>query len=127
MSRPASRKSTRLAYASIPRSFAAGRDVEQLELVARFCEEIAKGASILVAVGSFEGASAASLGLVGFVGSAWQSLRGGTIDSLVRLNLALSPRAEGGAVVDSRGRVILPDVEREDFEAEHATRRLNLA
>jgi S1-C subfamily serine protease len=61
---------------------------------------------LIFAVGSFEGAPAASLGLVGFVGSAWQSLRGGTIDSLLRLDLALSPRAEGGAVVDSRARVV---------------------
>jgi len=61
---------------------------------------------VILAVGSFEGAPAASFGLVGFVGSAWQSLRGGTIDSLLRLDLALDARAEGGAVVDSRGRVI---------------------
>ena len=61
---------------------------------------------VILAVGSFEDAPAASFGLVGFVGSAWQSLRGGTIDSLVRLDLALDARAEGGAVVDSRGRVV---------------------
>src|SRR5215831_3710657 len=61
---------------------------------------------VILAVGSFEGAPAASFGLVGFVGSAWQSLRGGTIDSLLRLDLALDARAEGGAVVDSRGRVV---------------------
>src|SRR6516162_3312115 len=61
---------------------------------------------VILAVGSFEGAPAASFGLVGFVGSAWQSLRGGTIDSLVRLDLALGARAEGGAVVDSQGRVV---------------------
>jgi trypsin-like peptidase len=57
---------------------------------------------VILAVGSFEGAPAASLGLVAFVGSAWQSLRGGTIDSLLRLDVSLSPRAEGSAVVDSR-------------------------
>jgi S1-C subfamily serine protease len=61
---------------------------------------------VIVAVGSFEGAPAASFGLVGIVGSAWQSLRGGTIDSLLRLDLALDARAEGGAVVDTRGRVV---------------------
>jgi S1-C subfamily serine protease len=61
---------------------------------------------VILAVGSFEGAPAASFGLVGFVGSAWQSLRGGTIDNLLRLDLALDARAEGGAVVDSRGRVV---------------------
>jgi hypothetical protein len=32
----------------------------------------------ILAVGGFEGAPTASFGLVGFVGSAWQSLRGGT-------------------------------------------------
>ena len=34
------------------------------------------------------------------------ALRGGTIDSLIRLDLALSPAAEGGAVVDVQGRVV---------------------
>ena len=61
---------------------------------------------MILTVGSFEGAPAASFGLVAFVGSAWQSLRGGTIDSLLRLDLALDARAEGGAVVDSQGRVV---------------------
>ena len=61
---------------------------------------------VILAVGSFEGAPAASFGLVGFVGSAWQRLRGGTIDSLLRLDLALDARAEGGAVVDLRGQVV---------------------
>jgi S1-C subfamily serine protease len=37
---------------------------------------------------------------------AWHSLRGGTIDSLIRLDLALSAAAEGGAVVDVQGRVL---------------------
>jgi S1-C subfamily serine protease len=32
--------------------------------------------------------------------------RGGTIDSLIRLDLALSPAAEGGALVDVQGRVV---------------------
>src|SRR5262249_31225235 len=34
------------------------------------------------------------------------SVRGGTIDRLIRLDLALSPAAEGGALVDVQGRVI---------------------
>jgi S1-C subfamily serine protease len=61
---------------------------------------------VILAVGSFEGAPTASFGLVGFVGGAWQSLRGGMIDSLLRLDLAIDARAEGGAVVDSRGQVV---------------------
>jgi S1-C subfamily serine protease len=58
------------------------------------------------AVGSHEGAPIASLGIVGYVGGAWSSSRGGTIDSLIRLNLTLSPLAEGGALVDVTGRVL---------------------
>ena len=51
----------------------------------------------------YEGAPVASLGTLAFVGGAWQSSRGGAIDSLLRLDLGLSPAAEGGAVVDVHG------------------------
>lgn len=61
---------------------------------------------IVLAVGSHDGAPVASLGIVGFVGGAWHSSRGGAIDSLWRLDLALSPVAEGGALVDVEGRVL---------------------
>ena len=61
---------------------------------------------VVLALGNHEGAPIASLGIVAIAGPAWHSLRGGTIDSLIRLNLALSPAAEGGAVVDVQGRVI---------------------
>jgi S1-C subfamily serine protease len=61
---------------------------------------------IVLGIGSYEGAAVASLGIVAFVGSAWYSLRGGTIDSFLRLDLALSSVAEGGALVDVHGRVL---------------------
>jgi S1-C subfamily serine protease len=61
---------------------------------------------IVLAVGNHEGAPIASLGIVAIAGPAWHSLRGGTIDSLIRLDLTLSPAAEGGAVVDVQGRVV---------------------
>jgi S1-C subfamily serine protease len=61
---------------------------------------------VVLAVGSHEGAPVASLGIVGFVGGAWHSSRGGAIDHLLRLDLSLSPRAEGGALVDMDGRVL---------------------
>jgi len=61
---------------------------------------------IVLGIGSHEGTAVASLGIVAFVGSAWHSLRGGTIDSFLRLDLALSPAAEGGALVDVHGRVL---------------------
>jgi S1-C subfamily serine protease len=61
---------------------------------------------VVLAVGSHDGAPVASLGIVGFVGGAWHSSRGGAIDHLLRLDLSLSPRAEGGALVDMDGRVL---------------------
>jgi S1-C subfamily serine protease len=61
---------------------------------------------VVLAIGNHEGAPMASLGIVAIAGPAWHSLRGGTIDSLIRLDLALSPAAEGGAVIDVQGRVV---------------------
>jgi S1-C subfamily serine protease len=61
---------------------------------------------VVLAIGNHEGAPMASLGIVAIAGPAWHSLRGGTIDSLIRLDLALSPAAEGGAVIDVEGRVV---------------------
>ena len=61
---------------------------------------------VVLAIGNHEGAPIASLGIVAIAGPAWRSLRGGAIDSLIRLDLTLSPAAEGGAVVDVQGRVV---------------------
>jgi S1-C subfamily serine protease len=61
---------------------------------------------VVLAIGNHKGAPVASLGIVAFVGGAWHSLRGGTIDSLIRVDLALSAAAEGGALVDVQGRVV---------------------
>ena len=36
----------------------------------------------------------------------WRSSRGGTIDNFLRLDLTLSPAAEGGALVDTQGRIL---------------------
>jgi S1-C subfamily serine protease len=65
-----------------------------------------RAGQVVLAVGAYDGAPVASLGTVGFVGGAWQSSRGGAIDSFLRLDVALSPSAEGGAVVDARGAAI---------------------
>lgn len=61
---------------------------------------------MVLAIGSHQGAPLAALGIVAFAGGAWESVRGGTIDTLIRLDLALSPASEGGALVDTQGRVI---------------------
>lgn len=61
---------------------------------------------LALAVGRHEDGPIASQGIVGFMGGPWQSLRGGTIDHLLRLDLALSPSAEGGALIDASGKVL---------------------
>jgi S1-C subfamily serine protease len=60
---------------------------------------------VVLAVGNHRGAPLAGLGIVAIAGGPWHSLRGGTIDSLIRLDLGLSTAAEGGALVDAEGRV----------------------
>ena len=61
---------------------------------------------VVLAVGIHQGAPLASLGVVAFAGGPWQSLRGGAIDKLIRLDLGLSLAAEGGALIDVEGRVV---------------------
>lgn len=61
---------------------------------------------LVLAVGNYDGAPSAGLGIVAFVGGPWQSSRGGAIDNFVRLDLGLSPSAEGAAVVDPHGGVV---------------------
>ena len=74
--------------------------------VATTAEAQLRAGQVVVAVGNHEGAPLAALGIVALAGGAWHSLRGGTIDSLIRLDLALSPAAEGGALVNLQGRVV---------------------
>jgi S1-C subfamily serine protease len=61
---------------------------------------------VVLAIGNHQGAPLASLGLVAIAGGAWHSRRGGAIDSLIRLDMALSQAAEGGALVDTQARVV---------------------
>jgi S1-C subfamily serine protease len=61
---------------------------------------------VVLAIGNHEGAPVASLGIVATVGGPWHSLRGGTIDNLIRVDLVLSPAAEGGALIDAQGRLV---------------------
>jgi S1-C subfamily serine protease len=61
---------------------------------------------MVLAIGNREGAPVASLGIAAIVDGPWHSLRGGTIDNLIRVDLVLNPAAEGGALVDVQGRVV---------------------
>ncbi len=61
--------------------------------------------AIVLAVGRRNGRPAARFGIVSQTGPAWRSLRGGQIDSMIRLDLALEGRSEGAPAIDSEGRV----------------------
>jgi len=65
-----------------------------------------RAGQVALAVGNHQDAPLASLGIVALAGGPWQSQRGGSIDSFIRLALTLTPAAEGGALVDAQGRVV---------------------
>ena len=77
-----------------------------LAVAATTAEAPLRTGHVVVAVGNHDGAPLAALGIVALAGGAWHSLRGGTIDGLIRLDLGLSPTAEGGALVDLQGSVV---------------------
>ncbi len=96
-------------------AMSAGRDVTTNVAVLRLDAVAATRApgseldvgGMLVALGSDgEGGTSASLGMVERLGPAWQSQCGGRIDRLVRLDIRLPLSAEGGPVIDSRGRLV---------------------
>ena len=61
---------------------------------------------VVMAIGNHKGTPVASFGIVAMAGGPWQSMRGGTIDSLIRVDLRLSQAAEGGALVDAHGHTV---------------------
>lgn len=64
------------------------------------------GQWVLAAGRTSEGGSRASLALVGVVGPAWRTWRGGLLDHTIRLDRNLHPNFSGGPAVDSVGRVL---------------------
>jgi S1-C subfamily serine protease len=64
------------------------------------------GHAVLVAGRTSEGGARATLALVGVVGPAWRTWRGGTLDGTVRLDRNLHPNFAGGPVIDDQGRVL---------------------
>jgi S1-C subfamily serine protease len=48
----------------------------------------------------------ASLGMIGGLGSAWRTSRGGRLEQLIRLAITLYPGFSGGALLDTQGRVV---------------------
>jgi S1-C subfamily serine protease len=64
-----------------------------------------RSGQVTLSVGNYEGTALTALGIVALAGGTWHSRRGGTIDSLIRLDLALNPAGEGGALVNVQGQV----------------------
>ncbi len=65
-----------------------------------------RAGNLVLAVGRNEAGPVASFGVAALAGGAWQSQRGGMIDRLIRLDLRLGPSGEGGAMVDTSGKVL---------------------
>jgi S1-C subfamily serine protease len=59
---------------------------------------------IVLALGRGEEGPVAALGIVAVAGPAWRSLRGGSIDARLRLDLRLPRASEGGLAVDADGK-----------------------
>jgi len=62
---------------------------------------------VVLAVGrSSLGDLAASAGIIARLGAAWQTWRGGKVDSLLRPDVTVYPGQSGSALIDSRGQVL---------------------
>ena len=61
---------------------------------------------LALAIGRHSDGPMASLGMIAMAGGPWQSLRGGRIDRLIRLDRGIDPRQEGGVLVNAEGRMI---------------------
>ncbi len=64
------------------------------------------GGLVLAVGGDGEGGTTARMGGIEVLGPAWQSMRGGRIDRLIRIGVRLPSAAEGGPVVDAEGGVL---------------------
>lgn len=68
--------------------------------------EVPKTGEIVLTAGRREEGVTARLGIVSLSsGSTWRSMRGGHIDGLIRLDVTLDRRSEGGPAINSTGRV----------------------
>ena len=68
--------------------------------------DVRVGAIVIAVARDDDGDLAATMGVVGSVGAAWRTWRGGEIDRFVRADVSLSPRFSGSPLVDAAGRLI---------------------
>jgi S1-C subfamily serine protease len=65
-----------------------------------------RAGSLVLVIGRNKDSANAGLGVISSVGGPSQTWRGGKLDQVVRLDVALHPVAAGGAVVDAAGKLI---------------------
>ncbi len=65
-----------------------------------------RAGSLIVVAGRNKDSANAGIGVISSVGGPSQTWRGGKLDQVIRLDLALHPVAAGGAVVDAAGKLI---------------------
>ena len=68
-----------------------------------FAREPVRAGALALALGAADSAPLVAFGTVAAVGRAWQSMRGGTIDARVELDLSLRRRGEGGLAIGADG------------------------
>ncbi|HLY63132.1 MAG TPA: S1C family serine protease [Terriglobia bacterium] len=69
--------------------------------------ETAKVGELAIVLGrSPDSGPNASLGIISAVSGPWRTWRGGRLDQYIRLDATLFPNSSGGAVIDSRGRLL---------------------
>jgi S1-C subfamily serine protease len=71
--------------------------------VAALASVAVRPGSLALIVAAAESAPLIAFGGIAAVGPAWQSMRGGTIDARIELDLRLRRRAEGGLAIDGAG------------------------
>ncbi|PTQ12022.1 serine protease [Sphingomonas oleivorans] len=74
------------------------------DAVAFGSDDVRPGALALI-VAAAESAPLVAFGAIAAVGPAWQSMRGGTIDTRIEMDVRLRRRAEGGLAIDGSGQV----------------------
>ena len=62
--------------------------------------------TLIIAIGRNKDSANAALGAIGSLAGPSQTWRGGKLDQVIRLDLALHPVASGGAIVDAAGKLI---------------------
>ncbi len=69
-------------------------------------DSVYRPGTLVVAIGRNKDSANAALGVIISLGGASQTWRGGKLDQVIRLDLALHPVASGGAVIDASGKLI---------------------